>query len=71
MYRRLSKNYNLDLKEHLNTCLESKDISKLSSNQEQLLQKCSNMKNEDLKKIKSSLISKTNTNFGMNMKVIV
>jgi hypothetical protein len=61
---RLSKNYNLDLKEHLNTCLESKDISKLNTTQEKLLQKCSDMNNEDMKKIKSSLISKTNTNFG-------
>ena len=61
---RITKSYNIDLKDHINTCLKTKDVQSLSDNQENIIKKCQNMNHDDLSKLKSSIISKTNTNFG-------
>lgn len=61
---RISKEYNINLKNHINECLKSNDVENLNKTQTQILEQCKNMNKEDLNLIKKSLISKTNTNFG-------
>ena len=63
-FQKIAKKYNKNLDLDLDKCIDSKNVDKMISKREELMEVCKDMDEKDKKKIEENIINLTNTGIG-------